>query len=109
MRLVIAAVVIVLLAAGLSRPYIRGAAFVVKAAGMQPPDTTFDPENGDFSGTRLWNAEGTGPGNFVMCLSCHSAHGGQPNTKIITGLNSPPEVDFFQALCTSCHARDRND
>jgi len=81
----------------------------VVAAGMRPPDTTFDPESGDFSGTRLWNAEGTGPGNFVMCLSCHSTHGGQPNTKIITGLNSPPDVDFFQALCMSCHTRDRND
>lgn len=77
------------------------------AAGINPPDTTFDPEAGDFSGIRLWNATGTGPGTYVMCLSCHSPHGGQPNTKIITGLNAPANQPFFDALCRSCHVRDR--
>lgn len=73
-------------------------------AGVRPTDTTFDPKSGDFSGIRLWNAAGTGPGNLVMCLSCHATHGGQPNTEIITGLAAPADEPFFQALCRSCHA-----
>ena len=74
------------------------------AAGTHPKDTEFDPEGGDFSGTRLWNAEGTGPGNFVMCLSCHSPHGGRAETGIIT-IEFAPEHGLFQALCEACHVR----
>jgi predicted CXXCH cytochrome family protein len=75
------------------------------AAGIHPPDTTFDPKSGDFSGIRLWNAEGTGPGKYVMCLSCHATHGGQPESNILTGLAAPHE-NSFQALCRSCHVQD---
>jgi len=74
------------------------------AAGLVPKDSTWDPRAGDFSGTRLWNAAGTGPGNLVMCLTCHSPHGAQPGTQINTVLFAP-EQGFFQALCENCHAR----
>lgn len=73
------------------------------ALGMQPVDAQFDPKAGDFSGTRLWNAAGTGPGNLVMCLTCHDPHGGQPNTKINTVLYAPDQVFSSQTLCGSCH------
>jgi predicted CXXCH cytochrome family protein len=72
------------------------------AAGMHPLDTQFDPKVRDYSGTRLWNEDGTGPGNRVMCLTCHNPHGGQPGTLILTvaydaGGNS------YEGLCRSCH------
>lgn len=78
------------------------------AAGLKPADTTFDPKNGDFSGTRLWNVDGTGPGNLVMCLTCHSPHGGQPGSTMNTVAFTPPQ-GFFQALCDSCHTRRGKD
>ena len=73
------------------------------AAGMHPVDTQFNPKAGDYSGTRLWNEDGTGPGNRVMCLTCHNPHGGQPNT-LITTVEYDSEGGSFQALCRSCHA-----
>ena len=76
----------------------------VYAAGYYPKDTHFDPKSGDFSGTRLWNAEGTGPGNNVMCLSCHNPHGGQPGTLILTVAESEGRGPFA-SLCSSCHER----
>lgn len=72
------------------------------AAGMHPVDTQFNPKAGDYSGTRLWNEDGTGPGNRVMCLTCHNPHGGQPNT-LITTVEYDSEGGSFQALCRSCH------
>ena len=72
------------------------------AAGMHPLDTQFNPKAGDYSGTRLWNDDGTGPGNRVMCLTCHNPHGGQPNT-LITTVEYDSEGGSFQALCRSCH------
>lgn len=32
----------------------------------------------------LWNAAGNAPGDLIKCLSCHSPHGGQPDTEINT-------------------------
>jgi predicted CXXCH cytochrome family protein len=72
------------------------------AAGMHPLDTGFNPKTGDYSGTRLWNETGTGPGSRVMCLTCHNPHGGQPNT-LITTVEYDSEGGSFQALCRSCH------
>lgn len=74
------------------------------ATGIHPADTTFDPKLGDFTGTRLWNAAGTGPGNLVMCLTCHSTHGGQPGTLMMT-VPYTSELGFPQSLCGSCHSR----
>jgi len=75
------------------------------AAGIHPEDTTFDPKSGDFTGTRLWNVAGTGPGSLVMCLTCHSPHGGQRDTLIMT-VPYTSEQGFSQTLCGSCHARE---
>jgi len=78
------------------------------AAGMAPVDSHWDPEAGDFSGTRLWNAEGTGPGSDVKCLTCHSPHGGQPGTDMNTVPPSP--LDRSAApLCQSCHWPGRGE
>jgi predicted CXXCH cytochrome family protein len=73
-----------------------------RAAGIQPADSDWDPNVGDFSGTRLWDMEGTGPGNFVKCLSCHSPHGGEPDTLINT-LAFESSHESFLTLCQNCH------
>ena len=70
--------------------------------GVHPADTEFSPKDGDYTGTRLWNEAGTGPGNLVMCLTCHSPHGGQPGTEMIT-LGSSSREEVFATLCRSCH------
>ncbi len=74
------------------------------AAGIRPQDTHWDPAQGDFSGTRLWNEAGTGPGSTIKCLTCHSPHGGQPNTDINTFAFSPADNSYLP-LCQSCHRR----
>jgi len=70
--------------------------------GRVPLDADWDPSHGDFSGTRLWNAEGTGPGNLVKCLTCHSPHGAQPETEINTISFSPVDKSYLP-LCGNCH------
>ncbi len=73
-----------------------------RATGVEPEDGTWDPDHGDFSGTRLWNSEGTAPGTFVKCLSCHATHGGVPGTEF----NSMPfesSHEAFLPLCLNCH------
>ena len=74
-----------------------------RIAGIEPHDGTWDPENGDYSGTRLWNADGTGPGEFVKCMSCHATHGGEPNTDFNT-MPFESSHDAFLPLCLNCHA-----
>lgn len=73
-----------------------------RAGGIEPLDSTWDPDNGDFSGTRLWNAEGTGPGDFVKCLSCHATHGGEPGTDFNT-MPFESSHEAFLPLCLNCH------
>lgn len=74
----------------------------VYEAGMDPVDTHFNPKLGDFSGTRIWNEDGTAPGSRVMCLTCHNPHGGQPGT-LITTVEYDSDEGSFQALCAACH------
>ena len=74
-----------------------------RTLGIHPVDTQFSPKDGDYNGTRLWDEAGTGPGNLVMCLTCHNPHGGQPGTGMLTVEAS--EDEFFEALCRSCHPR----
>ena len=72
------------------------------SAGMTPVDDHWDPDTGDYSGTRLWNASGDAPGDLVKCLTCHSPHGGQPGTEINTlAFNSSHES--FLPICQNCH------
>lgn len=72
------------------------------ASGIEPSDRHWDPYGGDFSGTRLWNPEGTGPGDTVKCLTCHSPHGGEPDTLINT-MAFDSTHDQFLPLCQNCH------
>jgi len=74
------------------------------AAGITPADKDWDATHGDFTGTRLWNAEGTGPGDYVKCLTCHSPHGGQPGTAMSTVAFSGSHTSFLP-LCANCHSR----
>lgn len=78
------------------------------AAGFAPEDSHWDPESGDFSGTRLWNAAGTGPGSFVKCLTCHSPHGAQPDTDINTADFSRWD-GVSRPMCQSCHTSGPGD
>jgi predicted CXXCH cytochrome family protein len=68
-----------------------------RALGINPTDSTWDPYQGDYSGTRLWNADGTGPGDYVKCLTCHNPHGGTPGTQF----NTMP----VEQLCQNCHKK----
>lgn len=73
----------------------------VDAADL-PRDPTFDPATGDFSGSRLWSADGTTAGTTVKCLSCHAAHGAA-NDKLIS---VPPGSIGTSTLCGNCHQRE---
>jgi len=73
-----------------------------RAADVEPVDSTWDPDHGDFSGTRLWNREGTGPGDFVKCLTCHATHGGVPETDFNTMPFESSHQEFLP-LCLNCH------
>ncbi len=76
----------------------------VHVLGTSPLDSSWDPDAGDIQGTRLWNAEGSGPGDYVKCLSCHAPHGGLPDTKMNTmGISGSHEE--FLPLCQNCHYR----
>jgi predicted CXXCH cytochrome family protein len=73
-----------------------------RAAGVNPADTEWDPAGGDYSGTRLWNLEGTGPGDYIKCLTCHSAHGGEPDTHFNTMVLESRDPSHLY-LCLNCH------
>jgi predicted CXXCH cytochrome family protein len=65
--------------------------------GVSPTDRNWNPYQLDYSGTRLWNAEGTAPGDYVKCLSCHATHGGTTGTQF----NTMPTAN----LCQNCHKK----
>ena len=73
------------------------------ATGIKPADVHWDPDTGDFSGTRLWNPQGNAPGDLMKCLTCHSPHGGQPNTEMNT-IAFNPSRESFLPICQNCHS-----
>ncbi len=73
------------------------------ARGIVPKDSAFDPYKGDFSGTRLWDIEGTGPGDLVKCMSCHAPHGGAPGTALSSIAFTESGHQSFLPLCVNCH------
>ena len=75
------------------------------ATGIKPADVHWDPDSGDFSGTRLWDADGDAPGDVMKCLTCHSPHGGQPGTDMNT-LPFDSTHESFLPMCMNCH-KDR--
>jgi predicted CXXCH cytochrome family protein len=72
------------------------------AAGALPADPSFDPAAGDFSGSRLWSADGRTAGSTVKCLSCHAAHGAVGDKLISV---APGDIGS-SALCANCHKRE---
>jgi predicted CXXCH cytochrome family protein len=72
--------------------------------GNLPGDHTFDPATGDFSGSRLWSADGASAGSTVKCLSCHAAHGAADSNLVSV---APGDLGS-SALCMSCHQREGN-
>lgn len=75
-----------------------------RAAGIEPLDSHWDPYAGDLHGTRLWNQEGTGPGDYLKCLSCHATHGGEPGTEFNT-LPYTSTDESSPSLCRNCHMK----
>jgi len=73
------------------------------ATGIKPADVHWDPDTGDFSGTRLWNAQGNAPGDLMKCLTCHSPHGGQPDTDMNT-IAFDASHESFLPMCQNCHS-----
>jgi predicted CXXCH cytochrome family protein len=69
------------------------------AMGIVPQDTRWDPDAGDFSGSRLWDEAGTGSGTLLKCLSCHAAHG----TASKSLLSIPADSRGSNSLCANCH------
>lgn len=87
---------------------LRGVLVDVKVDERQPAvvprDTQWDPDRGDFSGTRLWNAEGTASGDYVKCLTCHAAHGTATATQLLT-MSYTAAPGTGSTLCANCHRR----
>ena len=67
--------------------------------GIVPQDTRWDPDAGDFNGTRLWDEAGTRPGTLLKCLSCHAAHGAASKSLLSIAGDGRGSV----SLCANCH------
>lgn len=71
----------------------------VHQAGVWPLDTDWAPEEGDLSGTRLWDAMGRPGAEYTKCLTCHAAHGGTEDSLLATKDTHGAGV----AICQNCH------
>jgi predicted CXXCH cytochrome family protein len=71
-------------------------------AGYVPEDGRFSPNDGDFSGTRLWDASGSHPGDYLKCLSCHTAHGAVSDAALLT-MRFREATSTVSPLCQNCH------
>ena len=71
-------------------------------AGYAPQDGRWSPDEGDLSGTRLWDASGWQPGSYLKCLSCHAAHGAASSTTLLT-MRYRDAVSAASPLCLNCH------
>ena len=69
--------------------------------GIVPQDIRWDPDAGDFNGTRLWDKAGMRPGTLIKCLSCHAAHG----TASKGLLSIAADGRGSTSLCANCHHR----
>ena len=67
--------------------------------GTAPRDDRWDPDAGDFNGTRLWDEKGSRPGSLLKCLSCHAAHGAASDT--LLSITTGSQVST--SLCANCH------
>lgn len=70
--------------------------------GFAPHDSAWDPDDGDFSGNRLWDADGSRPGEYLKCLSCHSAHAAATEKTLLT-MRYRDETSTVAPLCRNCH------
>ena len=71
-------------------------------SGNVPQDGLWDPNAGDISGTRLWDAGGSAPGDNLKCLSCHAAHGAISGDALLT-MPYRDEFSTVSPLCRNCH------
>ena len=69
------------------------------ASGNVPKDSRWDPDSGDFSGSRLWDESGARPGTLLKCLSCHAAHGTASKSLLSMAADSRGTT----SLCANCH------
>lgn len=70
--------------------------------GYAPQDSLWNPNDGDYSGARLWDVSGSRSGSRIKCLSCHTAHGAPDGTMLLT--MSSRETAGAVFLCRNCHA-----
>jgi predicted CXXCH cytochrome family protein len=70
--------------------------------GYAPEDAKWSPNDGDFSGTRLWDAGGSQAGSYLKCLSCHAAHGAVSTTTLLT-MRYRDDISAVSPLCLNCH------
>jgi len=70
--------------------------------GYGPRDSHWSPNDGDVSGTRLWDDNGSQPGDYVKCLTCHAAHGAASSTTLLT-MRYRDATSTGSPLCRNCH------
>jgi predicted CXXCH cytochrome family protein len=70
--------------------------------GYVPQDSQWSPNDGDFSGTRLWDAGGSQSGDLLKCLSCHAAHSAASDDTLLT-MSYRDETSSVSPLCRNCH------
>ncbi len=71
----------------------------VHDAGFWPLDTEWNPEEGDNSGTRLWDSMGRPGAEYTKCLTCHAAHGGTSENLLATEDTHGVGI----TICQNCH------
>lgn len=71
----------------------------VHDAGVWPLDTSWAPDEGDLSGTRLWDSLGRPGAEYTKCLTCHAAHGGTEESLLATEDTHGVGI----AICQNCH------
>ncbi len=71
-------------------------------AGYAPQDDRWNPNDGDFKGTRLWDASGLQAGGYLKCLTCHAAHGAMTSATLLT-MSYRDATSAASPLCRNCH------
>ncbi len=75
----------------------------LRGTEYEPSDSGWAPEEGDYSGTRLWDASGAPGDGYVKCLTCHAAHG--TLTESLLTMELDDENGVASTLCQNCHRK----
>jgi predicted CXXCH cytochrome family protein len=72
--------------------------------GFSPEDTKWSPDDGDFSGARLWDIIGRPGTEYTKCLTCHAAHAGAGESLLATAVEEGSAT--ASRFCQNCHQRE---